>query len=105
MAIQKLTTASDNAIYIHEKRSDYGGRQSPAAEKLIDGVFVIPEGIDTRDLYDKLSERLSQLYAATYPPEDSVDHISSDYLWMLQVMVVEIRGIVDELDSRWRATH
>ncbi len=101
MATQKLTTATNNAIYIHEKRSDYGKQQIPTSENLIDGIFTIPESIDTLALYDKLSERLSQLYAATYPPEES-EHINSDYLWMLQALVAEVQGITEELHSRWQ---
>ncbi len=100
MATQNLTTPANNTIYIHEKRSDY--KKQKRSADLIDGIFNIPETIDTLDLQDKLSERLNQLYAATHPPEAPHSSINSDYMWMLQAMIAEARGIADELYSRWR---
>ncbi len=101
MATQNLTTSTPNPIYIHENRSDYNKHQSLAPADLIDGIFTIPDSIDTLTLQDKLTERLTQLYAATNPPEDPDTQINSDYLWMLQAMIAEVRGIVDELNNRW----
>ncbi len=97
MATQNLTTSANNTIYIHENRGDYEKRSA----HLIDGIFTIPETIDTLDLQDKLSERLNQLYAATHPPETPVNSINSDYFWMLQALIAEARGIADELNNRW----
>ncbi len=103
MATQNLTTSASNLTYIHENPSDYKKHNSSPSPNLIDGVFTIPETIDTLTLQDKLTERLTQLYTATHPPEHPNATINSDYLWMLQAMIAEARGITDELHDRWQA--
>ncbi len=78
MATQNLTTSAISIIYIHEPAGDYEDQQSSPSANLIDGVFTIPDHIDTLTLQDKLSQRLNQLYAATNPSEDQNATISSE---------------------------
>ncbi len=104
MATQNLTTLARNVTYIHENTGHYDSSQASSPAELIDGIFTIPENIDTLALFDKLSERLNQLYAATSPPDHNNSPIDSNYLWMLQAITAQASGIADELYRRWRTT-
>ena len=73
-------------------------------EQRIDDIFIIADDIDNMALQDKLSERLTQLDAATQPPDTDDAEMGGEYLhgylWMLQALIRQASGIVSELHNR-----
>ncbi len=73
--------------------------------EVIDGIFIIKPDTDNNELFEKLSERLAQLAAATVPggtiqPDTLSDRLHDNYMWMLNALTVQAFGIADELYTR-----
>ncbi len=73
--------------------------------KVIDGIFIIKPDADNNDLFEKLSERLVQLAAATVPggtiqPDTLSEKLHDNYMWMLNALIIQAAGIAEELHTR-----